>query len=54
MRKVKGLQGRWLRNTLSIVLGLTLLCVLALSLTVAVYYYSNMQAGMEAKARTTI
>lgn len=52
MRKVKGLQGRWLRNTLSIVLGLVLLCVLALSLTVAVYYYSNMQAGMEAKART--
>ncbi len=53
MRKVKGLQGRWLRNTLSLVLGLVLLCVLALSLTVAVYYYSNMQAGMEAKARTS-
>lgn len=54
MKKGKGLQGRWLRNTLSIVLALVLLCVLMLSLTVAVYYYSNMQAGMEAKARTSI
>lgn len=53
MKKGKGLQGRWLRNTLSIVLALVLLCVLMLSLTVAVYYYSNMQAGMEAKARTS-
>ena len=48
----KGLQGRWLRNTLSIVLALVLLCVTALSIMVAVYYYSNMQAGMEAKARS--
>lgn len=53
MKKGRGLQGRWLRNTLSIVLALVLLCVLMLSLTVAVYYYSNMQAGMEAKARTS-
>lgn len=51
MKKIKGLQRRWLRNTLSIVLAIVLLCVIALSLTVAVYYYSNMQAGMEAKAR---
>ena len=53
MKKVKGLQGRWLKNTLSIVLALVLLCVTALSVTVAAYYYSNMQAGMEAKARTS-
>ncbi len=53
VKKGKGLQGRWLRNTLSIVLALVLLCVTALSVTVAAYYYSNMQAGMEAKARTS-
>ena len=53
MKKVKGLQGRWLKNTLSIVLALVLLCVTALSVTVAAYYYSNMQAGMTAKARTS-
>ena len=37
MKKVKGLQKRWLRNTLSIVLALVLLCVTALSVTVAAY-----------------
>ncbi len=49
----KGLQGRWLRNTLSIVLALVLLCVAALSVSVAAYYYSNMEAGLVAKARTS-
>ncbi len=53
MKRSKDLQGRWLRNTLSIVLALVLSCVIALSFTVAVYYYSNMQAGMEAKARAS-
>lgn len=53
MKKTKGLQGRWLRNTLSIVFALVLVCVTALSVTVAAYYYSNMQAGMEAKARAS-
>ena len=52
MKQSKGLQGRWLHNTLSIVLALVLLCVTVLSTTVAAYYYSNMQAGMEAKARS--
>jgi len=53
MKKNKGLQRRWLRNTLSIVLALVLLCVTALSVTVAAYYYSNMKAGMVSKARTS-
>ena len=53
VKKVKGLQKRWLRNTLSIVLALVFLCVAALAVTVATYYYSNMRAGMEAKARTS-
>lgn len=53
MKKIKGLQKRWLRNTLSIVLALVLLCVTALSVTVAAYYYSNMEAGMTSKARAS-
>ena len=53
MKSTKGLQGRWLRNTLSIVLVLVLVCVTALSVTVAAYYYSNMQAGLESKARAS-
>lgn len=53
MKKMKGLQKRWLRNTLSIVLALVLLCVIALSIMVAAYYYSSMEAGMVAKARSS-
>ena len=53
MKRTKGLSGRWLRNTLSIVLALVLLCIFALSVTVAAYYYSNMEAGLRAKARTS-
>ena len=53
MQQKRGLQKRWLRNTLSLVLALVLVCVTALSVTVAAYYYSNMQAGMERKARTS-
>ena len=46
MKKVKGLQKRWRRTTQSLVLALVFLCVGALSVTVATYYYSNMRAGM--------
>lgn len=53
MEKRTGLERRWLRNTLSIVLAFVLLCVTALSVMVASYYYSNMEAGMEAKARAS-
>ena len=53
MLQTRGLQKRWLRNTLSLVLALVLVCVTALSVTVAAYYYSNMEAGMESKARAS-
>ena len=53
MKSTKSLSGRWLRNTLSIVLALVLFCVIALSVTVAAYYYSNMEAGLQSKARTS-
>ena len=53
MLRTRGLQKRWLRNTLSLVLALVLVCVTALSVTVAAYYYSNMEAGMQSKARAS-
>ena len=53
MLQTRGLQKRWLRNTLSLVLALVLVCVTALSVTVAAYYYSNMEAGMQSKARAS-
>ena len=53
MKRNSGLQKRWLRNTLSILFAIVLLCVIALSIMVAAYYYSSMEAGMEAKARAS-
>ena len=49
VKKVKGLQKRWLRNTLSIVLALVFLCVTALSVTAAAPYSSNMAAARGAR-----
>lgn len=52
MQRKGSLMQRWLRNTMSITLAVVLLCILVLCATVSGYYYSNMRAGMEAKART--
>ena len=40
MKRNSGLQKRWLRNTLSILFAIVLLCVIALSIMVAAYYLS--------------
>lgn len=47
-----GLQRRWLRNTISLVAAIMLVCVAGLSVTVAAYYYSGMEASLYSKART--
>lgn len=46
----KGLQGRWLRNTVSIILALVLMCVTVLSLVVSHSYYSALEEDMKARA----
>ncbi|MFI3313914.1 MAG: ATP-binding protein, partial [Eubacteriales bacterium] len=53
MGKITGIQKRWLLNNLSIVISLVILCVVAFTLSFAMYYYSNMQSGLESKAKTT-
>lgn len=53
MKKITGIQKRWLFNNLSIVVLLVILCVVAFSLSFTMYYYSNMQSGLESKAKTT-
>lgn len=53
MKKFTGIQKRWLFNNLSIVILLVILCVVAFSLSFTMYYYSNMQSGLESKAKTT-
>lgn len=53
MKKLSSLRGRWMRNTLMVFCVLGLVCVLLITGTFAVYYYSNMIADMEAKAGQT-
>ena len=52
-RKVGGLRKRWLLNTVGVVFALGLVCVMGVTASFATYYYSNMQADMENRARTT-
>ena len=53
MKKISGIQKRWMFNNLSIVVLLVVLCIVAVSLSFTMYYYSSMRAGLESKARTT-
>ena len=48
-----GLQGRWLRNTLSVVIPLSVVCVLAVTAMFAAYYYSGMESDLSYRARIT-
>lgn len=51
--KVKGLKQRWLRNTISIIIALGLLCVFGITAAFAAYYYSAMESDMRYRAKTT-
>lgn len=53
MKKRTGIQKRWMFNNLSVVILLVAAVVVAFSLAFTMYYYSNMQSGLEAKAKTT-
>ena len=53
MKKLGGLKKRWLTNTVSIILALGLVCVLAVTASFAAYYHSNMEADMKERAKTT-
>ena len=53
MKKVVGLRRRWLANTLGIILALGMVCVLAVTASYALYYYSNLESDMRFRAGTT-
>ena len=53
MKKISGIQQRWIVNNLSIVVLLVIVCIVAVSLSFTMYYYSSMESGLESKARTT-
>ena len=44
---------RWLVNNVSIMIALAVICVAAVTASMAAYYYSNLKSGLEAKAKTT-
>ncbi len=50
---MKGLQGRWLTHTVGPVTALAGVCVILITAAFAAYYYSNMQADLKHRARTT-
>ena len=53
MSQTKSLRGRWIGNTLSTFCVLGLLCVLLITGTFGVYYYSSMRSDLHAKAEQT-
>ncbi len=53
MFSMGGLRKRWLLNTISVVFALGLVCVLAVTASIAAYYYSNMESDMKNRAKTT-
>lgn len=48
-----GLRGRWLYNTLTVVLPIALVCVLVVTALFANYCYSGMESDLRYRARTT-
>lgn len=52
-KRALGLKRRWLRNTLSVVLPLAVVCVFAVTAVFANYYYSTMESDLSYRARTT-
>ena len=53
LKRITGLEKRWLLNNVSIMVVLVLLCVLLVTLSMAAYYYTSVRASLETKAKTT-
>jgi len=51
--KIRGLRRRWLINTVGVLSGLGLVCVLVVTTVFAAYYYSTMESDMRYRAKTT-
>lgn len=53
MKKIGGLQRRWLFNTVGLVFALGMICVLAVTISFSAYYYSAMESDLKYRAKTT-
>ena len=52
-KKLRGLQRRWMANTVGVIIALGLVCVAAVTASYAAYYYSNMQADLKHRAQAS-
>lgn len=52
-QKRSGIERRWIRNYLSLVIGLVLAFIVVFSVSFSAYCYSNLRIALEEKARTT-
>lgn len=52
-RKYTGIERRWIRNNVSIVIAMVLCFVIVFSVSFSAYCVSNLRVGLEEKARTT-
>ena len=53
MKKIGGLQKRWLFNTIGLVFALGMVCVIAVTVAFSAYYYTGMESDLTYRARTT-
>ena len=53
MKRVGGLQKRWLLNTAGVVFALGMICVIVVTAVFSLYYYSTMESDMVYRAKTT-
>ena len=53
MKKSGGFRRRWLVNTISVVSAIGFVCVLVVTAVFAAFYYSNLEADMRYRAKTT-
>ncbi len=53
MKKIGGLRGRWLMNTVGVVLTLGIICVLIVMVLFSAYHYTSMETDMRYRAKVT-
>lgn len=53
IKKISGIQKRWLLNNISIMVVIVMLVVIAYSVSTYAYYYTNLQQNLESRAKTT-
>ncbi|NCE65429.1 sensor histidine kinase [Pseudoflavonifractor sp. 524-17] len=54
MKKMKGIQRRWMVNSISAAMLSILLAVIAFSMAIISYYYSSLSRGLEGKIKTAV